>query len=286
MKPRLWIALLGAAAVIAAVVLTSSGGAGGPLDPVARAADTTVRAGGAHMSVTGSVSVPSLSQPIGVSGNGTVNFSANEGDFNLTMSGLPQSAQSALHASTLEMNELFKDSSLYVGSPLFAGQLPSGARWIKLDLGKVQQAFGMDPSSLTSGFDPSQYLRDLQRAGYGSRVVGHEAVYGTLATHYAGTLDLLKAAEAQPGSDRAQLRRAFQAVLARAGLRTAPVDVWVDAKGLVRKIAMTLTMGQLATVSMQVEYFDFGATPSISAPPASEVLDATKQALQAIPSGA
>ena len=34
------------------------------------------------------------------------------------------------------MTELIKDDIVYMGSPLFEGKLPGGARWMKLDLGQ------------------------------------------------------------------------------------------------------------------------------------------------------
>lgn len=288
MRPRLWIALLAVAAAVALVLVASSSDSGGPLDPVARAADTTMRAGGAHMSIAGSLTATGLPQPIRIAGDGAFNFKAREGDLSLTISGLPQAAQSALHGSSLEMTELFKSTSLYLGSSMLAGQLPGGARWVRLDVGKLQQAFGIDPSSLTSGLDPTEYLQYLDKAGYGSKVVGLETVRGAQTTHYTGTLDLLKAAEAQPLSDRGELRRAVQKLMSEAHMSSLPVDVWVDGRGLVRRMAMTMTLSLAArsmTIAMQIEYFDFGPTPSVTVPSGSEVFDVTGQTLQHIGSG-
>src|SRR5664279_1095229 len=73
MKVRIPIAVLAAVAVIAAILIFSSGGrTGGALDPVAQAAETTMHARGAHMSLTGTVTVSNVAIPITFSGHGLV----------------------------------------------------------------------------------------------------------------------------------------------------------------------------------------------------------------------
>lgn len=292
MKARLGIALLAAIVVIAAAAMLSgggSGGAGGPLDPVAQAAETTTHAGGAQMTLRGSVEVPGFTGAITFSGEGSFNFTAHEGSLTMTMAGLPASGAAGVEGGSLQMTELFKSSALYIGSPLFAGRLPGGAKWLRVDLARVQQALGLDPSSLTSGAtNPAQYLQYLRDAGGSSRVVGHALVRGVPTTRYAGSIDLLKAAEAQPGADRAQLQAAFQKLISQTGLSSLPVNVWVDAHGLVRKISIAMSLnvaGQQLRATIDSEYHDFGPTPSIAAPPSSEVFDMTGQALQSLPSG-
>jgi hypothetical protein len=290
MKVRIPIAVLAAVAVIAAILIFSSGGrTGGALDPVAQAAETTMHARGAHMSLTGTVTVSNVAIPITFSGTGSFNFNAHEGDLTLTMAGFHESVSSKLHGDFLQMTELFKSASIYIGSPLFAGKLPGGARWLRLNIARFQQAVGLDPGSLTSGgTNPAQYLQYLKDAGGSSTVVGHEAVRGVATTHYEGKIDLLKAAEAQPGSNRAQLRAAFDKLIAETGLRSLPVGVWADGHGLVRKVSLALSVaasGQQVKAAIQSEYYDFGSTPSISLPADSEVFDMTQQALQSLTPG-
>lgn len=285
MKARVPLVLLAAIAVLAAVLISTGGsGGGGALDPVAQAAETTTHAGGVRMSLRGSVTVPGVASRLTFSGQGSFNFKAHEGDLTLTMAGLPQSVTSKLNGASLQITELFKASSIYIGSPLLSGKLPGGARWMRLNLARFQQAVGLDPSSLTSGgANPTQYLQYLKAAGGSSSIVGHEAVRGVATTHYAGKIDLLKAAEAQPGANRSQLRGAFQKLVSETGLQTLPVDVWIDAHGLVRKVSVALRVAagaQPVKTSIQSEFYDFGPTRSITAPVDSEVFDMTQQALQ------
>jgi hypothetical protein len=279
------VAVLGALVAIVAVLLGSSP-AGKALDPVARAADATTHAGGAQMSMTGSISLAGAG-PITFSGGGDFNFSAGEGRVSLTMAGLPASAETTLNGESLTMTELFKGGSLYTASPLFAGKLPGGAHWMKLDIARVGQAMGLDPGSLMSGgANPADYLTYLKGAGSAVSVVGRETVRGVSTTHYATTVDLVKAAESQPGANRAQVRAALQKVLAEIGTSTVPVDVWIDRHDLVRRIEMTMGVGsngQGAQMSFRAEYFNFGATTSVEAPSGGEVFDVTQQSLAHLP---
>ena len=135
------------------------------------------------------------------------------------------------------MEEIFKSATIYVGSPLFAGKLPGGARWIKLDLARVGQALGFDLQQLAGGqANPAQFLEFLKASGGSVSAVGEETVRGVGTTRYRGTLDLNKALDVVPSSARAALRSA----ISKMGLSSLPVEVWVDAHKLVRRIALAL----------------------------------------------
>src|SRR2546422_7769760 len=99
MKARSATALLSALAAMAGLVASTSGcgSTSATLDPVAQAAATTTHAGGALVSVTGSITGPSLGTTLTLNGDGNFNFSAHEGSLVLEMSGLPASVQSQLH---------------------------------------------------------------------------------------------------------------------------------------------------------------------------------------------
>jgi hypothetical protein len=67
-----------------------------------------------------------------------------------------------------------------------------------------------------------------------------------------------------------------------------PIDVWIDAHHLVRRVAMTLALSLPSAPSMQetvtVDLGDYGPQPRPLPPPASEVSDLTGL-LGAVPSG-
>jgi len=218
---------------------------------------------------------------LSMSGSGAVDLRDGEGTFAMTVAGLPPQLQSRLHGSTLQMLELLKAGTLYLSSPLFDGHLPGGARWLKLDIAHVGQSLGLNTSSLTGGTDPTQYLKDLRGAGAGVAVIGREDVRGVATTHYRATIDLVKAAEAAAPSNRAQARAGIEKLIAKTGQATLPVEAWVDGKGLVRRVDITLSQGAV-TSKIRTEYFDFGPVPAVTVPSGSDVFDATGQALSAL----
>ncbi len=263
---------------IVAVVALSNGGSTSQLGAgaIARAAETTSQAGGAQVLITGTVTAPGAT--VTMSGAGHMNFKAGEGELTFTMGGLPN--------GSMEMTEVMKAGALYMDSPMFAGKLPGAARWVKLDLASVGQAMGLNPSSMTSfGADPSQYLSYLEAAGGTVSVAGHEAVRGVATTRYTAQVNLLQAMEKQAGADVAKVRESFSKLASELGGGTLPVEVWIDGSGRVRKEALTLGVtaaGQHVGTTMDIEYFDFGSTPSVSAPSGAEVYDLTQQALQGL----
>jgi len=67
---------------------------------------------------------------------------------------------------------------------------------------------------------------------------------------------------------------------AQAGLSEIPVDIWLDANGLVRKLTMVFSATQsgrseTGEISMTFELWDYGEAVEIELPPASEVVDAS-----------
>jgi hypothetical protein len=273
-----------AATAVAVAVSGCGGGASATLDPVAKAADLTTKAGGARVHFGATVTIQGLSAPLSMTGDGDFNFKADEGNLAFTMSGLPSEVVSRLNSSSLKMTELYKSNVAYVSSPLFASTLPDGDHWLKLDYGHVLQAEGLDPSSIANGTsNPAQYLQYLTSRGANLSTAGHETVRGVSTTRYTGTINLLEAAEHQPGANAAQVRKTFGQVLSNPADRIAPLSVWIDGHDLVRKMTMDIKVepeGHPSETNLVVEYFEFGSTPSVTVPPASEVLDATSDALQ------
>jgi len=67
---------------------------------------------------------------------------------------------------------------------------------------------------------------------------------------------------------------------AQSGLTTIPVEVWLDADGLVRKLSFEFSAAQpggseQSDVSITFELWDYGEDVAIELPAASEVVDAS-----------
>ena len=284
------IGLLCAAAAASALALSAvgCGGSKATLDPVAEAATVTSHTGGAHLSLNAQITAHGLASPITLKGQGFFNYKTQEGSLTLDMSGLPASATQSLGSGSLRMEELFKSSVAYVGSPLFASKLPGGARWMKIDLGRFAAAVGLNLQQLAGGQSNPAQLLQLLRATRAVSRSGGEAVRGVPTTRYRATIDLAKVADVLPSTNRDQVRAALKKLVAQTGLGSIPVEVWVDAHKTVRRLTMNLSTaasGQQFTVRFEVELFDFGPTPPVTTPSDSEVFDATKTALGGLGGG-
>jgi hypothetical protein len=277
MRLRMATGVLPGLAAAIALATSGCGSTSATLDPVAQAAEVTSRAGGAHLALTAHLSAAGLPAALTINGQGSFNYSSQEGTIGLDMSGLPTAA-GAVH-----MEEIFKSATLYIGSPLFAGKLPGGAHWMKLDIARFGQTLGLDLQSLTGGqSNPAQFLEYLKASGGTVTPVGHELVRGVPTTHYRGTIDLSKVADMLPGGNRAQLHAALAKVIAQIGASSLPVDVWVDSARLVRRMEIVISAsagGQSLRMQMNVELFGFGPTPAVTAPAQGDVYDATQAAL-------
>jgi hypothetical protein len=281
---RLTLALAGAIAL--AVSSSGCGSSGAVLDPVAQAADATSLLGGAHIALAMQVSAGGLPTPLTISGVGFFNYKTHEGTLSMDMTGFPSTSATSLPSGSLHMEELFTSSAVYVGSPLFAGKLPGGAQWMKIDVSKVGQAIGLNLQQLAGGqSNPAQFLEYLKASGGTVTPVGHELVRGVATTHYKGAIDLNRVADVLPSAGREEIRAALAKLIAQTGSPSIPVDVWVDAHRLVRRIAMALAIasgGQQAQTRMTIELFRFGSTPAVIPPPQAEVYEATQAALSGL----
>jgi hypothetical protein len=249
--------------------------------PLANAAYATSQAGGGHMSLAARIEIGGLPSPITMSGSGFFNYKSHEGTLSMTLAGLPANP---VTGSSTGIEEIFKGTSIYIGSSLFAGKLPGGAHWMKLDLARFSATAGISPTQLLSGqSNPAQFLEYLKASGGSVQTVGQDTVRGVSTTHYRGTIDLKKAAGVlTQHAGNGSLRQTFEKEIAKIGLTSIPVEVWVDSHSLVRRIELALSIpagGQHASMSMTIELFDFGATPAVTAPSSSETYDATSSAL-------
>jgi hypothetical protein len=271
-----------AAAAALAISTSGCGSTSDALDPVAQAADVTSHAGGAHLSLTMQFDASGLSVPFTMSGEGFFNYKTQEGKLALDLSELPSGAAATV-PGRVRLEEVFKSSTIYIGSPLLAGKLPGGAHWMKLDLARLGQAAGFNLQQLAGGqSNPAEFLEFLRASGGPVTAVGRELVRGVATTRYRGAVDLTKVADVVPSANRAQLRAALAKLVAQTGLSSLPVDVWVDAHGLVRRLTIVLALpagGLKLQMHMTLELFDFGPTPPVAAPSEGGVYDATRSAL-------
>jgi hypothetical protein len=170
------------------------------------------------------------------------------------------------------MRMVVDGTTIYMQAPMLAF-LGDGAGWVSYtpeDLGMSSQALGLGASA----YDPSSYLESLRGATGEPEVVGTEEVRGVETTHYVATMDLAAALASVPE----QQRDLAEAQLGQLGGGTIPLDVWIDADGLPRRLVMDMSelfssmgMGQDAGAVTTVEYFDYGVPVDIEVPSPDEV---------------
>jgi hypothetical protein len=286
MHSRLPIGLIALIAGLLALILSGCGSTTAAIDPVAEAAIATAHAGGAQMSMRIGMDIEGLPGPIAVAGTGNFNFADGEGEIVSNLSGLPASGLGSGHPGSISFTELYAKGALFMQTPLFAGKLPGGASWIEIDLARAAQGIGLDPQALSSGqSNPAQFLAYLKAGGGQVKNLGSAVVRGTQTTRYSATIDPAKALEKAQLPKHELGKASIQRLVAQAGLARIPVEVWVDAHSLVRRIAMTVSeapQGHHVNLSVALELFNFGATPTVMVPSGGEVYDATQSSLAAL----
>jgi hypothetical protein len=132
-----------------------------------------------------------------------------------------------------------------------------------------------------AGTDPRDVLGLLKAVSGAITAVGSDEIRGIETSHYHATIDTAKLEQLVPAAQRQSLGGLDQTAR-QAGVTEIPVDVWVDAEQLVRKVAVDLDAKQPGTgtavkASLVVEPTTTNATRPGS-PPADEVVDVDAQA--------
>ena len=225
-----------------------------PSEAIRQAATATRDAGSARVALAARTTV--AGRPLDVTGDGVVQFVTGAADLGVA---LPSLGGRVRVVST--------GGVVYAMLPPGIGTfLVSGGRpWVSVPLERLGAAGPLAGVGGGLATDPARQLALLQAVRDDARLVGPEPVDATPTTHYAGTVDLDRAAAADPAS-----RPAVEGLKQQAGGPTVPVDVWVDGQGRLRRVALTTGAGGGTTT---VTLSDHGTPVSVAAPPADQVND-------------
>lgn len=214
--------------------------------------------------LSGSVTVDVAGRHATIPLDGAIDFRTNAVEFGMDFGSLAA-------ADGLTMQIRVVDGVAYMG----LDSLPAAARdafeqrmqgkhWIRLD----PRSLGVDPGAGSSAFggDAGASIGSLRGIDDVTRV-GVEDVGGVSTTHYRGSIDVAKAVTKLPPRMQDQMRR-------MPGFTSASwnVDAWVDAGGLLRKMAIDID-GSTVKATEVFELHDFGAPVDLTAPPADDVVD-------------
>lgn len=287
-RARMVAWLSGAIVAVALLAALVSGcGSAGSLDPVAQAAQTTGGMPGADFSIVAGVSVPGLSQPIAFRGTGTEDMRARKAELTADLAPLLAAAhQHVGNPSDAKLTAVFAYPWIYLSAPILVHKLPGGKQWIGINLVQVARRQGVNLGQLAqfNQDDPSQYLQSLRATSGDVHKLGSALVRGVRTTHYRALVDLRKLPKLVPAAQRASAQQSADRLAKLTGSSTYPVEAWVDARHVVRRIHVVISTRSTgpgappASFSETVEFYNFGPKPGITAPPAGEVLDLGKLA--------
>jgi hypothetical protein len=275
----------------AAIVVTGCG-SDAP-DPIAEAAAATRKSDGAKVAMEVAFEGAGAPGGLNMKADGVADIRAGEMQMELDMGDISKALpNNASNVDPAQLNAELRlvDKVLYTRMGLLSQQLPKGKKWLKLDIEKLGQGLGIDVSQLSQYNDPTKMLNYLRESGDVDEV-GEEDVRGVQTTHYRAKVDLAKATKKLQGAGAASGTGVDQLVKFL-GDSKVPVDVWVGDDKLVRRMTMRLSpsgSGAAAanfSMRMNMDLFDYGTPVSVSAPPESEVYDASELINSAAGAGA
>ncbi len=129
-----------------------------------------------------------------------------------------------------------------------------------------------DVATIVLFLQPLQALQVLNGADGDIDIVGDDDVGGVPATHYQVTVDLQAALDALDGADRA----ALQAAIDRLGTDSLVVDVWIDDDNVVRRMTTDIALGNGQTVTVTLDFEDFGSPVRIRVPRPRAVVESAQ----------
>jgi hypothetical protein len=295
------VSLVALLAVVAAGCGGGSSSSTATLEPIgfeqlAQSAATSADATSGRFSFDLSMSFPGTDEPFAFSGEGAFDERSGRASFAVDLSSLAKllggfvAGLGGTSASGLPdfddpsgwKIDVIQDGTVgYVRLPALDGQLPEGKTWIREDAADASRS-GFDVGELGqfAKSDPRDVLGTLRAATSDVETVGSEQLRGVETTHYRATIDPAKLGKLAIGKDPTATQALVDRLTAQSGLGPVPVDVWLDASGLVRKLSMSFEATEPSTsrsgeVSMAFELWDYGQTVDIELPPASQVVDAS-----------
>ena len=270
--------------LLAALAFLLFGSAGNELsDPIAQAATRSSSSAGFRMHISLQMTSSALRAPITAEGRATVDLRDRASTMSLVMNlgNEPQVIQ-ALGSSEMRMEMVLDGNAVYAKlPPAMTARLPMpGKQWIKIDLGKLAGLPGLSAlSSNPTATDPSRILQWLKPVSDSVVAAGQQRVNGIVTTHYQAQLSLDRLADGLSATDRALAKKALSLFETVAQGHSFPVDVWVDAHQLVRRISITISLGLPNGPSMQetetVDLSHYGPQPRPVLPPAEQVYSAS-----------
>jgi hypothetical protein len=295
--------------VLALLAVVASGCAGGggttaaaptSLEALADSARRSADASTGRFTFAMDMSMPGFGGAFGFTGEGAFDTKVGKTQMSIDLSsffelmkglassfgGSTSGSLGDVDADDFKIDAIVDGLVMYMHMPFLEDKIPGGKPWVKIDLRKAAASvpgFDVDELLQFTNNGPQSTLSYLEAVSGSIETVGVEDVRGTSTTHYRVSIDLTKYANLVPSAQREKLASLLDQLVKQTGVRTIPVDVWVDADSLVRKLEMDFSMtqpgsSQTATASMTFEMFDYGEPVNITLPLPEETADVTSLA--------
>ncbi|HEX6388657.1 MAG TPA: hypothetical protein VFZ89_04410, partial [Solirubrobacteraceae bacterium] len=110
--------------------------------------------------------------------------------------------------------------------------------------------------------------------------VGSETIDGAKTTHLRGSVRLADQLRLLPAKSRAAARDAVKRIAGKQANAPQPVEVWIDEDNIVRRERAVITIPahvllRKGTITVQIDYSDFGTPLATDLPAAADTFDAT-----------
>jgi len=264
-------------------------------EQLAQAASTSADARSGRFSFGLDVTMPGADAPFSFSGEGAFDLASERASFSVDLSSfaaLLGGFVAGFGGSDVPdfgdpdgwRIDVIRDGSVsYVRFPAIAEQLPDGTSWVRAEDGRTASAGGLELKQLSqfTETDPRALLELLEEVAGDVETIGRETLRGTETTHYRAVLDASSVEQSVPEDEREDFRALADQLLSEPGIAEIPLDVWVDADGLVRKFRLDVSAtrpgsSEPSRAAMSFELWDLGRPVEIELPPSSEIAEASE----------
>lgn len=266
------------------------------LQELSHSASTSADATSGRFSFSVEATLTGAGEPFSLSGEGAFDRPSERASFSVDLSGFAKylgglfGALAGPKAADLPdfdnpdawQIEIVQDGDVeYVRLPALDERLPEGKEWVRGAEGSAAgDGFDFGELEDAAETDPREMLDVLRSVTGDIETVGAEELRGVETTHYRAVVDPAELANARDREGRPAPPDIVPLLTGDPGLDEIPLDVWIDAGGLVRKLSMAFSATQSDTTqtgeaSMSFELWDYGEPVEIALPPASEVVDAS-----------
>ncbi|HZD88216.1 MAG TPA: LppX_LprAFG lipoprotein [Gaiellaceae bacterium] len=248
------------------LVAAACGGSGGSKAAGSSGSASVVQSGPSDTTYVNQAIAKGAKKPVHAVVSGLVDAAGQQ----VHMSGIadvdPKAQTGTIHVSVqlagqqVPLDEVLDGKTVYISSSFFSSFLPSGKKWLKLNVASVSKTFGIAAFALTSQPGAVPPLKDVHKAG-------------------TATIDGVQTTEYGAQVDRAKMSPAAKAALGGASVHFGAIDVWVGSDGYVHRARIRTSAksgGQKANVTVTSTMSNYGETVHVTVPPASQTVDAGK----------